>query len=935
MKKILFFLLIFIYPSTSYSFNVNFTVSERKGIERSTTHIDYSIPIPKEENILTVDNLQIENQLAEFTVLSRYGGTPEDATKPIRVVLIDFLDNFAPNETKTYTLSTRATAAQEKNPIATEQTNYIEVNTGNAIFRISKSTGNLFDYVTVNGSTLIDSPKDTGMIVNVDGVDYTSYHDTPQVSIFRNNSQGCVITVKGSLKDKDGNLLKPPTPSLDKITPDSHVDYGFYYTFHKNSSFVYIDQTLKNNGRGWSRFAYRSVEHLYVNNWRTELKLTNPTGNLNVHFENFSEVYSTEEYSLKQDELNTSGFNNKTYDFSATLLKNDNLKLKTWDKYNSYAGISDSIGGIAIADKWFWQNYPSEYHILGNKITYNFLPTRDSNYSGYTPPQGYVAEDLPERYLDTGAKYRILGGMWKTHRTVYYFHTNSPTYQEVVASLQAPLIITLDPKYVGNTQFFNFMFDPNFISTYNFPANEKLQDSIDRWRNYAKSIWDPSYDHIYGKSFQTLREERGVPLWQWINSDGTKAYTYPSWYGWLRFGNSPRSLNFGFNSQHYDFTYQAYLVWQREIDYNVYDIFEEMVDHLADVITLHDPFVLTTNSLDDDILLNGAQRYELDSLGDNFTSRTYNINDPHVGNAHAWTRGVFIYYLLTGNPRYYEIMGQYFFHVQAAKDVGSASIETRDLTRLIGSAINYWQVTGDKQAITEALYIWNRLKNEGTQIGIDKFALDCRISSDKLWIGYDAMGIQYILRLYYALLEAGMQKEASDLRSIINKIAIWNKDMVMAAWPKKPGTYNSDQTEYYKFTTTNALFLNSSAAGDLSLDLPYHWDTEFYNANYSLSWCDLYAFMYRETGEQVWLNMARTAFKDRFMYNVASLTGQIESPQNPSWQSYGISPNIGSGTWKFGMAITKPLLYLQTEQWITAGWSPKPIALMEGMSQEK
>jgi len=906
-------ILLWIPLNTYAAIAIPFTVTERAGVARTQGHISYGVPIAKSANILSTGTLEVQGFQAAFTVLSRYGGVPTDETKPIRMVLVDFQDSIGASSTKNYVLATTGSGPVALADLAVDKGGYVEVDTGAAVFRISKSTGNLFDHVSVGGVTLVDSPASSGMTVTVNGNEYSSYNNIPQVEIYRNGPMAAVVVVRGSLEDNSHNFLVPPTPALDKVKPDSHVEYAFYYWFYKGKSFVKVDQTLKNNGRGWSRLASQSVEHLYVDSWKSELEYTAAEENKTAEYKGYSDGYTAEHYALTQGENNDHGFEVNGYDFAYRLSKGG-AQIASGGKYSGYVGLRDAKGGIMLAEKWFWQNYPGAYEVENNLLRYSFLPARSPDSKGFSPPAGYSMDGVTERYLGAEQQYRILGGMWKTHRTIYYFHTGATAYNEVVAEVQAPLVIRCTPAYIGDTKFFSFQFNPDFTTDYKFPAGEKLQDSITRWRDYARSIWDPAYDTSFGKSFSSLREARKVPLWQWKkDSDGSTAKTYPSWYGWLRFGGSPRSYNFGFNSQHYEFAYQAYLVWQRDAYYPAYQAYEELVEHLVDVLTLHDPGAATAANPYDDILLNGSQRYEQDALADNFKDRAEPINDPFVGNAHVWTRGVFVYYLLTGDPRYAEVMDQYLFHVDAAKGAGAAKGETRDLTRLMGPAINYWEVYGDTAALDLAWYIWQRLEASGVAVGSDKFVLDCRIASNKLWIGYDAMGSPYLLRLYNALVEAGMGTRASSLLDKLVKMANWNKDMVMGAWPNSPGSYSADGAIYYKYTTANALFLNDAANGDLSRDLPYRWDSTGFNANYSLAWCDLYAFMYTVTGKDVWLSMARTAFKDRFMYNFVDPAGQAVAVDSPFWQPLGIPAVPGSGSWKFGMSITQPQLYLQLE----------------------
>ncbi len=925
--KLLLPALLFFFPCTAFAVQVDFTVKERGGIARQQGHILASIPFARKTAVYDTDSLQIEGKKAEFTVLSRYDGAPNDTTKPIRVVLANFQDDFAAKQKRQYQLSTTGEKTAPGKNLAKEYSDYIEVDTGAALFRISKEKGNLFDLVKIDNKIITEKPQNSGMSVIVNKRRYSSEFSAPDsCTIFRNGHLSTVIVVQGTFKDANQNILRPQCPKKGNApAPDSAVAYALYYTFFRDKSFVFVEQTLKNNGRGWSRYPTTPVEYLYLDTWQTNLEITSMPATRNISAKGYKDKDSSACYLLKQEEKKDHGFEVKGYDFTATL-KKDEEKVKKWRRYNSYIAMDSRNRGVMTAEKWFWQNYPNAWQIRQNNLTSLFLPPRTKDHRGFTPPPEISAPDLPNRYLDAGQQYRILGGMWKTHRTLYYFYnTKKPAFSETVAALQAPLQIQFSPSYWGNTNFFGTLFDANFTTNYTFPAGEKLDKTISRWRCYARSIWDQKYDNRFGLAFSSLRKKREIPLWQWRDKAGNKKYTYPSWYGWLRFGGSPRSLNFGFNNQHYDFSWQAYLVAMRDQYYPAYELYEELVEHLADVLTLHDPLAKPSSGLSDDILLHGAQRYEQDSLGDNYTYRTFNINDPHYGNAHAWTNGIFLYYLLSGSPRYKEILDSYLAHVKAAKSMGAAKGEIRDLSRLIGAAINYWDVLGKPAALQDAWEIWQRLEKNGIQINKEMFALDSRISKNKIWIGYDSMSIPYIIRLYYTLKEAAYNDQAIHLKQKLIEMAQWNKQMVLTAWPHPPGSYsyNNGKRQYYKYTTANALYLNPEAKGDMTTTLSYHWDTKHFNANYSLAWCDLYAFMYRITGKDEWLTMARTAFKDRFRYNFANRNGQQEDPTQPFWQPYGIPKYPSSGSWKFGLATTIPLFYLQTEQWLTTGWTPE------------
>ena len=133
------------------------------GMPRKDEPVTSGVPIPQSVGIYNKDHFVLTDSLgtplpAQFKVLSRWTGQPNEETKPIKWLLVDFQANVQPGETAQYTLTTGQRTLPEVQIDITDNESNIVVDTGSAIFEINRNYFNLFDRVTVKPQYAASGP---------------------------------------------------------------------------------------------------------------------------------------------------------------------------------------------------------------------------------------------------------------------------------------------------------------------------------------------------------------------------------------------------------------------------------------------------------------------------------------------------------------------------------------------------------------------------------------------------------------------------------------------------------------------------------------------------------------------------------------------------------------------------------------------------------
>lgn len=879
---VLTFLFLFSCCPPSFAVNVSLAVQERYGALRVNAPVTYGVPFSRSDNVTSTSTLGILGKDAQFRVLSRYDAPPNDISKPIRMVLVDFQDSISANGTNSYTLTDSGIGTVTGDNLATDQTTYIEISTGAITTQISKTSGNIFEKVSISGTPAITSPTDDKFTVVFNG---KTYYSSPTTAIIEENGPlRCVLKVDGVFKDATNNRLIPPVTRIGE-TPDSPVRYTIRYFAYKNKGYIKLQTTLRNENFGWAYNSTQAAHNINITEAYLKTTMNGLANSKTVAFDGYSDSTTSDTYELLQQE--TSDGSTPSYTWSYSLRKNKS-SVATGAKYDSFADLRDGQIGLMVADRWFWQNHPIGITISGNQIKFNLWP-------------------------DTGSPHRILGSIWKTHELLYNFHGSDTSFDDELAHIKKRLIARASDEYYAQTDFFWGMVPEKLSSDYNFPGGETLQNVLDSISLTHRAMFDESYStsSYYPNTVLSLREGRKVKL-------STNPDIYATGYGWLEFGAMARSPGFGYHNQHYDWSFLAQTGFLRFTDYSLLDIAEELLLHKADIITLHDhDAVLGEPGYE----YHGGQRYETDSL---FSYKEdYSISgdaDPRkVG--HHWTNALALQYLLTGEYLYYDAVYSSFEHIDRIKYVATMfTSETRNQFRAIDIMCNGYILTGKTEYLDIAWHLFENalLPAEGgncsnrydyrtcTGDGMSGFIIDGVTSSYDFGVGGNAWMAEPFIKLYYVLAGAGETTKAATLKSFMFRWATYIKDTVLPTKPNQ-GTYRNNNTEYSPYI---GYFAYTDGIGYFEANK---------NSVYLQPYAELFSFMYMEAGSdnQAWLDLARTIQKDSWYYtaNVDDFL-PVQEEVKGGIQGIVTDASISSGAFKIPKSILKTAFHLRTE-WLS------------------
>ena len=887
--KIIFFILlsVFTFISSASGVSVQLEVKERFGANRTNAPVTYGIPFSKADNILSTSTLGITGKDAQFRVLSRYDGAPDNTTKPIRVVLADFQDTISANATNIHTLTNTGTGTTTGVNLALDKSSYIEVSTGSIIAQISKTSGNIFESVTIGNTPAVSSPTDDKFTVVFNG---TSYNSTPtSVTIEENGPLRCVVKVMGEFKDNKANLLIPPVTRIGEI-PDSPLRYTIRYFAYKDKGYIKLQTTLRNENFGWAYKDTQAAHNINITEAYLKTTLSGLNSVRSVDFGGYQDTYSTGTYQLLQQE--TADGTTPSYSWTYNINK-QGISQASGEKFDSHVDLRDSSIGLMVADRWFWQNHPIGITITDNEIRFNLWP-------------------------DTGKEHRILGSIWKTHELLYYFHDTDTTFNDELAHIKKRLIARASDEYYADTNFVWGMVPENITVDYTFPGGESFQNVIDSISATHRANFDENYSTspFYPNTVLSLREGRKVKL-------STNPDRYATGYGWLEFGAMARSAGYGYHNQHYDWSFLAYTGFLRFTDYSMLDIAEELLMHKSDIIQLHDPDA----SIGEPGLgyeYHGGQRYETDSLFSyHYDYSVSNNADPRkVG--HQWTKGLNLQYLFTGEELYLDTLLSAYEHIIRIKSSPTMlTTETRNQYRGIDILCNGYQVTGNINYLNDAWYILknNLLIAEGGNCTNFLNYSTCTPDRNAGWIvsnlppahsfgAGDAWMVEPLIKLYYLLVDAEKTAEATELESFLFR---WASTIRFKMIPcvVDQGKYRDNNTQYHPFIMHYA-YINGAC-----------YDPKYYsnmNRSYMQPYTELFAFMYLKANydNQAWLNIARAIQKDS-LYYTANIDDYVTTLNNVGGGIQGIAADtsIASGSFKHPKSITKTAFHLRVE-WLAS-----------------
>jgi len=454
------------------------TVKNQLSEAREQAPITWSVPLSRGENIKSVDGLALYEGntriSAQFTVMSRWGGVPTDATKPIMWVLVDTQVDLAANERLTLNLVSGANGGSAGDlSVVQNSADKIIVDTGAARYTISKTNFKFFDSVELDN-----------------GVTYAGNGG---------------IYFGGALKANPATITVEHTgPERISLKAKGTIQGGLKFTsrmhFYKNLSEVKVDFRVENlNPTPTSEFGqpqannYGSVNSVNFDDLSIVIPAGQdktyriPTGELGVNGET-SGSYDTSVVVVQNSsgDANWNIMKGKDYDQrlqSAALSRASSIKVdgSTQSGPNQIAGWFDA-NNVTVAVERAWQNYPKAFRATGDMVEIGLFPGEYPN------------------------NHELRAGEFKTH-TFWVRHHDGADVGARARSFLSPLRLLPSASYIGYTQaagYFTPRVDTDFAQyekgmDYMVTRAPDFDTNVNASESGATSIFDTiSKGQLYG-----------------------------------------------------------------------------------------------------------------------------------------------------------------------------------------------------------------------------------------------------------------------------------------------------------------------------------------------------------------------------------------------------------------------------------------------------
>jgi exo-rhamnogalacturonan lyase-like protein len=589
---------------------ITLTIHENAGVARSMEPVTTGVPIPREAELRDTSNLRVVaggNELdAQFRVLSRWYAAPDDASAPIRWLLVDFQGTVSANGTATVELRNDGPQGPIASPVATHDgLRGVVVSTGAATFRISRDRFNLFDGVGIDADRdggvddpIVPEHGEGGVVLErTDGSTYRSSADGPPTSV-RVEEAGplrTVVRVEGRLRTQTQNDAY--AGALDSL------EYVARYHFYRGKSHVRVVFTLRNPDRAKAIDFHSGGAEVFHS--FEDLTLRLPVlveGSKSYYFagESATEgaLAGSDGASLYQDSSGGESWGPAT--------DGDPYWSTSFQGYRVRAGgganppvvhqglralgagdLSDGRAGVAVSMRDFWQNFPKGIRV-------------DS--------AGAIEMSLFPREWATA--HRLRGGVQKTHDLLFQFHRGSArgaSVETIARAFQTPLQALASPETYRDSQAMGLFAveDPAAFRDY--------EEGMDAVLDYHGTRTD-----VQGDIYRELEEKDE--------------------YGWLNWGDHYRqgekNLRYWGNNE-FDFSWILLLGYLRRPAHDVryFQLGQAAVRHLMDVDLYHtDRDIFWAN--------HGLKKHDASGVIDHG-------RDPNL--SHFWLDGLILYYWMTGD----------------------------------------------------------------------------------------------------------------------------------------------------------------------------------------------------------------------------------------------------------------------------------------------
>ncbi len=883
------------------SFDLPLTVSDYAGLPRTDEPVTSGIPLPEDANITSEWQLQVTDDQgnpmpAQFTVLSRWHGTPDDQSKPIKWVLLDFQANVPANGTSIYYLKSGGTGNTTNTNISIqEDSSKITVSTGKAKFQISKNHFNLFDYVWIDkdndgqfNDAVISQPNQGGIILTDDkGKQFTALLEAPEeIIVEESGPMRTVIKIRGVLKSQDGTYFAPPicktaeSPRFCQPYAHSFVYYNARIHFYNNKDYVKTFLTLENNGangRTNPEQSFAPIQVVYFDSVNLVLK-SNFSSQANILSEDSSaQLSSSDNFTLYQNwKENLTDTNTDTLEpvfangIYYTTKKNDS-QLSTGKTNPGWIDSNDNAGGIGLAIRQFWQNFPKKITITPSEIKIGFWPEE-----GYYPY--YQSSDFPEAIYDIYVRkagrdaglYLFDSGRHKTYEMFLRFYPGGQDSQteNLSKSLENPLMALAPSEWYAQTKAFG-MIAPAGRTSSDAEINEAMQ-------RFEKLQSSKVYEEDSDNSLTIFNIKTGNSHWEFPLQS--------TFFNWMNFGDLlwvsgiPSSL-------HYDWTYSMLLHYIRTGKRNFFNAGVEMAKHRYDVDQYHGERSDTNNN---HLWINHFQFYESESHG----AIRSKVSLP----SHTWNGGIVLYYLLTGDKKAWEAAeengkavlnwfgdnGLYDANKQAraneeARFEGWSMVNLINLYRVNGNPI--YLNTAKNIAQNRLLYREQLDGGEGRIVAISStsasaqrilgiLGVPCNCSNAECTYCKNTADLLMMVYTTEGLMNTHYETQDKELGYLLVRVADFMKNEIFFG-----GDY--DENGKYRLIQANGVWIAEDPDGSIRNAI-YQTNDEYMSYGQpvrNLYWSDFFAYAYKLTNNSEYLDWARKLFRDMMFYYTAGGVG--------------------------------------------------------------
>ena len=403
------------------------------GTDRINEPVTIGIPLAEDSGITSINEFGLQNVSAgQFRILDRWHNGN------IKWILADFQTSLNAGETKENIALINGAGNFGGNNLATEDDNYIYINTGIAQFTIKKYNFNMFDEVVVNDTELVSHGNNGGLYIQgEEEVTFSSVNDpNSEVIIEEDGSVRAVIKAMGAFTDSASNEL---------------MWYTVRMHFYKDKSYVKTFVTMKNanplevKADTYTKKLNNMEVLIPVNlNGDNSFIFSSNKGNFQGDFTGGSEnAYLFQSYS---DEHQTDWPKDDCYDPNCMfdfvgegfVVNHNNRVLNelgdSSEWTNSWAEINDSTGkGMTMAMQWMSGYWPAGFDLYGDGNASIEFFSKHAQYNTIDP--------------------LIFGyGKHETRTLMFDFHTSDINNELVIKRLEAPIIARNQLFYYSDTK---------------------------------------------------------------------------------------------------------------------------------------------------------------------------------------------------------------------------------------------------------------------------------------------------------------------------------------------------------------------------------------------------------------------------------------------------------------------------------------------------